>query len=207
MLLAGLFLALTLPLQVTSSSPYLCKCTCFSTNSTILPLLSPIDPSNPCTTCTRQFCLDQKLYGCEGARIENPNADTGTGWEGEVWARCFQRESGKDETIVSFYLFTIVTLLLAAALRSHLIVWWEVSDQRLLTEHPPSHLTLHTSFHLLSYRSIRPAGPLLCSQQSKLPSLAEIKSEAPAEAGSTDEGVISFALHICLPLSCTLVLK
>jgi hypothetical protein len=90
MLLAGFFLALTLPLQVTSSSPYLCKCTCFSTNSTILPLLSPIDPSNPCTTCTRQFCLDQKLYGCEGARIENPNADTGTGWEGEVWARCFR---------------------------------------------------------------------------------------------------------------------
>ena len=78
--------------QVQASAPYLCKCTCFLSNTTIVPIYKPADKANPCTTCTRQFCIDQNLSGCEGARIENPNADTGTGWEGEVWARCF-RES------------------------------------------------------------------------------------------------------------------
>ncbi|CAO1622919.1 unnamed protein product [Parajaminaea phylloscopi] len=108
-----------------ASTPYLCKCTCFSTNTTILPLYAPIDPSNPCTTCTRQFCIEQNLKECQGARIEKPDADTGTGWEGEVWARCFQRDSGKDQTIVTLYLFIVVGLLVAAALRSHLTLWIE----------------------------------------------------------------------------------
>ena len=73
-----------------SNNPHLCRCTCFVTNTTILPLFSPIDPHNPCTTCTRQFCLSQGLEACRGARIERPDADTGTGWEGEVWAKCLR---------------------------------------------------------------------------------------------------------------------
>lgn len=42
-----------------------CKCICFS-NSTIIPLFRPADPSKPCLSCTRQFCLDQKLAICRG---------------------------------------------------------------------------------------------------------------------------------------------
>ena len=38
---------------------------CF-TNSTIIPLYRPADPSKPCLSCTRQFCLDQKLTICRG---------------------------------------------------------------------------------------------------------------------------------------------
>lgn len=40
-----------------------CKCICFS-NSTIIPLYRPADPSKPCLSCTKQFCLDQKLAIC-----------------------------------------------------------------------------------------------------------------------------------------------
>jgi len=72
-------------------SPFLCRCTCFQTNTTVIPLYAPSSTSNsknPCTSCTRQFCLDQNLEGCKDAKIERPDADTGTGWEGEVWARC-----------------------------------------------------------------------------------------------------------------------
>lgn len=74
-----------------SQNPHLCRCTCFVTNTTIVPLFSPVDSRNPCTTCTRQFCLNQGLEACRGARIERPDADTGTGWEGEVWAKCLSK--------------------------------------------------------------------------------------------------------------------
>lgn len=37
---------------------------CFS-NSTIIPLFRPSDPSKPCLSCTKQFCLDQKLAICK----------------------------------------------------------------------------------------------------------------------------------------------
>lgn len=59
-----------------------------------------------------------------------------------------ERESGKDETIVSFYLFTIVTLLLAAALRSHLVVWWEVSNQKLLRRELRDNLAHRLAHHM-----------------------------------------------------------
>lgn len=78
------------PAQAKSSNPYLCRCTCFGTNTTVVPLFSPTDAQNPCSTCTRQFCLSQSLEACRGARIERPDADTGTGWEGEVWAKCLR---------------------------------------------------------------------------------------------------------------------
>lgn len=92
-MLATLALLATLVSPTQASAPYLCKCTCFLTNSTIVPIYKPQEIANPCSTCTRQFCLDQNLAGCQGARIENPNADTGTGFEGEVWARCFREQS------------------------------------------------------------------------------------------------------------------
>lgn len=69
---------------------YMCKCTCFSTNSTVVPLFAPVDADKPCTTCTRKFCLDQGLDICKGAKLEKPDHDTGTGFEGDVWARCFR---------------------------------------------------------------------------------------------------------------------
>ena len=72
---------------------YMCKCTCFSTNSTVVPLFAPADPSKPCLTCTRKFCLDQGLEICKGAKLEAPDHDTGTGYEGDVWARCFRESS------------------------------------------------------------------------------------------------------------------
>lgn len=87
-----------------------CKCLCFS-NSTILPLCEhlpssstpavqslprsshadlPKDPLHPCLTCTRQFCLDQKLPACIGAKSGDEDLDTGTGQGGDVEARCFR---------------------------------------------------------------------------------------------------------------------
>lgn len=67
-----------------------CKCLCFGTNSTILPLYLPKDPLAPCLTCTRQFCLDQKLGICLGAKSGEEDLDTGKGESGDVEARCFR---------------------------------------------------------------------------------------------------------------------
>jgi hypothetical protein len=67
-----------------------CRCACFG-NSTIIPLYRPTTPSAPCLSCTRQFCLDQKLTQCVGAKTpENEDPDTATGQEGDVEARCFR---------------------------------------------------------------------------------------------------------------------
>ncbi|PWN48165.1 hypothetical protein IE53DRAFT_305193, partial [Violaceomyces palustris] len=98
----------------------LCKCTCFSTNSTLVPLYSPVDPIKPCSTCTRQFCLDQGLEICKGAKLEKTDGDTGTGWEGEVWAKCFERGGYKDQTTVTLYLLVVAALLLVTAMRGRL---------------------------------------------------------------------------------------
>lgn len=92
----SLLTVLLLPLSVFSfsfSTPSraMCKCLCFS-NSTIIPLYLPKDPLHPCLTCTRQFCLDQKLAACVGAESGKEDLDTGKGDEGDVEARCF-RES------------------------------------------------------------------------------------------------------------------
>ncbi|CEH14666.1 hypothetical protein CBOM_02492 [Ceraceosorus bombacis] len=75
--------------------------------------------------CTRQFCLDQGLESCKGATLERPDKDTGTGWEGQVWARCFQRDSYKDQSIVTLYILTVTGLLLFATLRTRLPGWIE----------------------------------------------------------------------------------
>lgn len=74
-----------------STAMMFCKCMCFN-NSTIIPLYLPKDPLHPCLTCTKQFCLDQKLPACVGAHRGEDDPDTGTGEDGDVEARCF-RES------------------------------------------------------------------------------------------------------------------
>lgn len=70
-----------------------CRCACFG-NSTIIPLYRPANPANPCLSCTRQFCLDQKLPACVGAETPEEDPDTATGNGGDVEARCFRASSG-----------------------------------------------------------------------------------------------------------------
>ncbi|TXT13569.1 hypothetical protein VHUM_00936 [Vanrija humicola] len=92
---------------------------CF-TNSTILPLLHPDDKSRPCLSCTRQFCLDQKLEICKGATVPELDNDTGTGTEGDVTATCFRRDSPRDQVIVTCFVLVCLALLLVAAVRARL---------------------------------------------------------------------------------------
>ncbi|WWC96778.1 hypothetical protein V866_003652 [Kwoniella sp. B9012] len=96
-----------------------CKCICFS-NSTIIPLYRPENPKKPCLTCTRQFCLDQKLNICKGAQVPELDTDIGTGTEGDVEARCFKRDSPRDQLVVTFFLLIVFGLLLYAAIRARL---------------------------------------------------------------------------------------
>ncbi|EST09557.1 hypothetical protein PSEUBRA_000774 [Kalmanozyma brasiliensis GHG001] len=106
-----------------SRNLHLCKCTCFQTNSTLVPLYSPADPSKPCLTCTRQFCLDQGLDVCKGAKLEHTDHDVGTGFEGDVWAKCFERDSFKDQGIITLYILTVVGLVGFAAMRGRVEGW------------------------------------------------------------------------------------
>ncbi|ORY21857.1 hypothetical protein BCR39DRAFT_569175, partial [Naematelia encephala] len=96
-----------------------CKCICF-TNSTIIPLYRPLDPTKPCLTCTRQFCLDQKLAICRNAEVPELDTDVGTGLEGDVEARCFKRDSPRDQLIVTFFLLIVIGMLLYAGIRARL---------------------------------------------------------------------------------------
>jgi hypothetical protein len=50
----------------------------------------PDNPSQPCLSCTKQWCLNQNLPICAGASLGNTNPDTATGKEGDVEARCFR---------------------------------------------------------------------------------------------------------------------
>ena len=63
---------------------------CFQSNYTILRLNIPDNPSQPCLSCTKQWCLNQNLPICAGASLGNTNPDTATGKEGDVEARCFR---------------------------------------------------------------------------------------------------------------------
>ena len=110
---------------------HVCKCTCFTTNTTLIPLYVPDKQGNLCSTCTKQFCV-QRAESCRGAKIAESNVDTSTGFEGEVWAQCFGasqthaparltgavRDPTRDQTIVTFYLLFVLGLLLWALLRS-----------------------------------------------------------------------------------------
>ncbi|TKY84611.1 hypothetical protein EX895_006513 [Sporisorium graminicola] len=117
----------TLPVEPRQNSRHLhlCKCTCFQTNSTLVPLYSPKDPSNPCLTCTRQFCLDQGLDICKGAKLEHTDHDVGTGLEGDVWAKCFERDSYKDQSIITLYILVVLGLVAFAAMRGRMEGWYQ----------------------------------------------------------------------------------
>ena len=115
----------------------------------------PANPSKPCLTCTRQFCLDQKLPICKGAldttepegkqltlpsigaEVPDLDNDVGTGKEGDVEARCFrtyfetsvslptyktrscsERDSPRDQWVVTFFILIVAALLLTAAIRN-----------------------------------------------------------------------------------------
>ncbi|KAH8080129.1 hypothetical protein HD553DRAFT_317436 [Filobasidium floriforme] len=103
----------------TQDTLFYCKCMCFD-NFTIVPLYMPDNPSKPCLSCTRQFCLDQKLPICRGAEVPDLDTDTGTGKEGDVEARCFKRDSPRDQLVVTCFILIVVGLLLTAAIRNRL---------------------------------------------------------------------------------------
>ncbi|WAR58167.1 hypothetical protein PtB15_5B399 [Puccinia triticina] len=96
-----------------------CKCMCF-TNYTIVPLYRPKDLSKPCLTCTKQFCLDQKLSICQDAKLGNTNLDTGTGDEGDIRTKCFQRDSTKDQVIVVSFIILTTILLISALVKERI---------------------------------------------------------------------------------------
>jgi hypothetical protein len=131
---------------------------CFQANYTILHLDNPDNPSQPCLSCTKQWCLNQNLPICAGASLGDTNPDTATGKEGDVEARCFreyipkplffaimlmmylERDSPRDQLVVTLFLLTVFGLLLAAGVKTRIAKaglaselpwrsgrrWWEV---------------------------------------------------------------------------------
>ncbi|KAF5390353.1 hypothetical protein D9757_002902 [Collybiopsis confluens] len=114
-----------------------CKCICFQSNYTILHMSLPEYPTQPCLSCTKQWCLNQNLPICAGASLglEDINPDTATGKEGDVEARCFQRNSPRDQAIVSLFVLLVFGLLLGAGIKNRMekagfswnrgVTWWE----------------------------------------------------------------------------------
>ncbi|KAI0735176.1 hypothetical protein C8Q76DRAFT_711254 [Earliella scabrosa] len=98
-----------------------CKCICFGANYTILRMDIPDDPSKPCLSCTKQWCLNQNLPKCAGASIGDANPDTATGKEGDIEARCFQRDSPRDQLVVTLFLLTVFGLLLGAGIKGRML--------------------------------------------------------------------------------------
>jgi len=125
-----------------------CKCVCFGSNYTILHLDIPDNPSKPCLSCTKQWCLNQNLPICAGATLGDTDPDTATGKEGDVEARCFQRDSPRDQLVVTLFLLTVFGLLLGAGIKGKMIKagidtslswgtgrkWWETLLPRIQTE-------------------------------------------------------------------------
>ncbi|KIY52747.1 hypothetical protein FISHEDRAFT_63698 [Fistulina hepatica ATCC 64428] len=132
-----------------------CKCICFQSNYTILHLNLPDNPSQPCLSCTKQWCLNQNLPMCAGASLGDTDPDTATGKEGDIEARCFQRDSPRDQLVVTVFLLLVFGLLLGAGIRGRMIKagldfdapwaagrrWWETwipsrpSDDEILPEY------------------------------------------------------------------------
>ncbi|KAI0639391.1 hypothetical protein C8Q77DRAFT_1152375 [Trametes polyzona] len=98
-----------------------CKCICFGTNYTILRMDIPDDPSKPCLSCTKLWCQQQNLAKCAGASIGDANPDTATGKEGDIEARCFQRDSPRDQLVVTLFLLTVFGLLLGAGIKGRML--------------------------------------------------------------------------------------
>ncbi|KAI5898306.1 uncharacterized protein SCHCODRAFT_02611714 [Schizophyllum commune H4-8] len=97
-----------------------CKCICFGSNYTILHLDIPDNPAQPCLSCTKQWCLNQNLPICAGASLGDTDPDTATGKEGDVEARCFQRDSPRDQLVVTLFLLTVFGLLLGAGIKGRM---------------------------------------------------------------------------------------
>ncbi|KZT30393.1 hypothetical protein NEOLEDRAFT_4214 [Neolentinus lepideus HHB14362 ss-1] len=145
----SLFLSLVLLSFVSSANAKweatnFCKCICFGSNYSILHLDIPDNPSKPCLSCTKQWCLNQNLPICAGASLGDQDPDTATGKEGDVEARCFQRDSPRDQLVVTIYLLTVFGLLLGAGIKDRMVKagldtslnwnsgrkWWEAWTPR-----------------------------------------------------------------------------
>ncbi|KAG8219823.1 hypothetical protein J3R82DRAFT_799, partial [Butyriboletus roseoflavus] len=94
---------------------------CFESNYTILQMDAPDNPSKPCLSCTKQWCLDRQLSICDGASLGDTDPDTATGKEGDVEARCFQRDSPRDQLVVTLFLLTVFGLLLSAGIKNRML--------------------------------------------------------------------------------------
>ncbi|KIM24046.1 hypothetical protein M408DRAFT_245468 [Serendipita vermifera MAFF 305830] len=113
---------------------YWCKCICFS-NYTILPVPTTEQTTQPCLTCTKKWCLDQEISTCAGAVLEPINPDTATGKEGDVEARCFERDSPRDQLVVTVFLVLVFGLLVGAAVKGRMeqtnsTLNWNVGTRR-----------------------------------------------------------------------------
>lgn len=137
---------------------------CFQSNYTILRLDIADNPSKPCLSCTKQWCLNQNLPICAGASLGDTDPDTATGKEGDVEARCFrerwillfsivpvntvciERDSPRDQLVVTLFLLTVFGLLLGAGIKHRMEKagldtslptwsssrrWWEVCTSAL----------------------------------------------------------------------------
>jgi len=145
-----------------------CKCICFQANYSILHLNLPDTPSQPCLTCTKQWCLNQNLPICAGASLGDTNPDTATGKEGDVEARCFQRDNPRDQLVVTIFLLTVFGLLLGAGIKNRMVRaglgtnlawnagrrWWEAWIPQ-----QPGDLGL-TRFGYSANRDVRGYGPV-----------------------------------------------
>ena len=147
---------------------------CFGTNSSILRLDIPDNPSKPCLSCTKQWCLNQNLPICAGATLGDTDPDTATGKEGDVEARCFrmyilgwwttqgysvqamltmasaERDSPRDQLVVTLFLLTVFGLLLGAGIKGRMVKagldtslpwhtgrkWWQVGAPSFLSTEP-----------------------------------------------------------------------
>jgi len=121
--LAILVALLSLQAFAAETSLYFCKCICFNQYA-IVPLYRPSNPKQPCLSCTKQFCLDQKLDMCKTATLPEIDPDTATGEEGDVQTRCFQRDSRMAKfAIISFLLLTS-GLVIGAAVKNRVQYQW-----------------------------------------------------------------------------------
>jgi len=137
-----------------------CKCICFGTNYTILHLALPDNPSKPCLSCTKQWCINQNLPICAGADLGETDPDSAPGKKGDVEARCFQRDSPRDQLVVTLFLLTVFGLLLGAGIKGKMLKagidsstfawnsggrrWWEFWLPRSQPESPRSLLAMHS---------------------------------------------------------------
>ncbi|KAI0078889.1 hypothetical protein K474DRAFT_1659822 [Panus rudis PR-1116 ss-1] len=98
-----------------------CKCICFGSNYTILRMAIPDNPNKPCLSCTKQWCQNQNLPNCAGASLGDADPDTATGKEGDIEARCFQRDSPRDQLVVTLFLLTVFGLMLGAGIKNRMV--------------------------------------------------------------------------------------